>query len=155
MAKNILRLDMDQNRDSCVMNEQWVKWEPIKGLSANYYVDSISDNMKGFKIVLSEAKNENKKIHIIFKDAVYAYRSTEEGFRLDMLYYLKAQYGAKFYSEWSFFKITDSAYLKWLSEQSYGITDRLNFTHFCIFTMNFVLDIIAAYEPIVKIIENK
>lgn len=137
------------------MNEQWIKWEPIKGLSANYYVDSISDNMKGFKIVLSEAKNEENKVHIIFKDSIYAYRSTEEGFRLEMLYSLKAKYGAKFYSEWSFFKINDSIYLKWLSEQSYGITDRLNPIHFCIFTMNFILDIVATYEPKVELIENK
>lgn len=59
---------------------QWIKWEPIDSLSSKYYIESTSDGLDEFKVVLSDANNEKKKVEVIFKDSVHAYRSTDESF---------------------------------------------------------------------------
>jgi hypothetical protein len=137
------------------MNEQWVKWEPIKGLSAKYYVESISDGIEEFKIVLVEAYNKKNKVQITIPDSIYAYRSTYESFRLDTLYSIDKQYETKFYSEWTFFKVTNSSYLKWLSEQSYEITDNLHLIHFSILALDSVVDFVDVCDPKVELIMSK
>lgn len=134
------------------MKEQWAKWEPIKGLSSKYYIDSISDNIKEFRVILSDTQDEKKKVHVVFENSVDAYRSTDESFRLDMLYSIDKQYGTKFYAEWTFFKVTNSQYLTWISEQSFGITNNLHFIHFSFLAVDSVLDILTTYEPKVEIV---
>lgn len=136
------------------MNEQWIRWEPIRGLSAKYYIDSISHTMKGLKILLSDAQNEQKKMMMIFEDSVEAFRSTDESFRRSTLYYLEQQYGTKFYAEWTFFKIPNSTYIQWLSEQSYGISDPLPLIHFSFLAMDLALDVIAVDEPRIELIDT-
>lgn len=34
------------------MQEEWIRWEPIKGLLANYDIDAIFDTAEGLKIIL-------------------------------------------------------------------------------------------------------
>ena len=132
------------------MIEKWIKWEPVEGLYSTYYVDILVDSKKEFKIILSEEKNPQKKIQIIFENSVYAYRNTYESFRQNTIHILKKQYGESFYINWTFFKITNSSYLSWLAEQSYGITDEINLTHFSIIAANEIIDIVAGYEPTIK-----
>jgi hypothetical protein len=63
------------------VQENWEHWEPVFGLSSKYYVESLSDSIEGFRILLSDAYDENKKVEVIFEDSVHAYRSTDESFR--------------------------------------------------------------------------
>ena len=134
------------------MQEQWSKWEPITNLSKKYYVESISESIAdGFKIILIDDKNPEKKVLISWPNSVDAYRSTYESFTLLTLHKLDERYGKQFY-DWTFFKIENSEYLNWVSEQSYGITESLNFKHFCIYGTESMVDIIANYEPEVSLI---
>ncbi len=137
------------------MQEKWIRWEPISNLSAKYYIDSISDNIKEFKIVLSEYRDKKKKVQVIFKNSVDAYRSTDESFRLGTIYNLGDQYGKKFYAEWTFFKVINSTYILWISEQSFGITDSLSFIHFSFIAEDSILDVVTTYEPRVELITHK
>lgn len=146
---------MEINRKKIKMQEQWMRWEPVKGLSSNYYVDYILDGKDGFKIVLVDYIDDKKKMMIIFDKSVYAYKSTEESFRQQTLDMLAEQYGGKFYQEWAFFKVQNSSYLKWLSKQSYGITDSLPFMHFSILTVDSFIDIVDSYEPKIEFIDNE
>lgn len=134
------------------MPEQWAKWEPISGLSAKYYIDSISQDRGGFKIILSSDTNIQEKVHVIFADSVWSHRSTDESFRQNTLYTIDKAYGQDLYVHWTFFKIKNSTYLQWLSEESFGITDNLSLIHFCLYGMDDVIDIAAAYEPHVELI---
>lgn len=131
------------------MQEKWIRWEPIKNLSNQYYVQSISDTFSGgFKIKLIDDKNPKKKILVSWPDSVFAYRKTYETFTILTLGKIDEQYGKDF-RDWAFFKVENSEYLRWLSEQSCGITDSLNFTHFCIYSTEEMVDIVVGYEPIV------
>ena len=139
--------------------EQWIRWVPLENLASKYYVEDISDSFHGFKVILVEAhnkeKNKEKKIEIFFKDSIWAYRNTYESFRIETLAFLKENYGTKFYGEWTFFKVINSTYLTWLSVESGTVTNDLNLIHFCIYSTEEVVDIVAGYEPIVKFLSNK
>ena len=135
-----------------IMCEKWAKWLPIEGLSMKYYVDEISDCMEGFVIKLSDSMDESKKIKVIFGDSVWAYRSTDESLRQETINLLDKKYGAEFYAEYTFFKVTDSEYIKWIEAQSYKIFDSKTLIHFSIIAVDSIVDVIATYEP--EIINN-
>jgi hypothetical protein len=137
------------------MQEKWTRWEPTGNLSTKYYVQSISDTFSaGFKIKLIDYHHPEKKVLIAWPGSVYAYRQTYESFTLLTLNDLIEQYGKNF-TDWTFFKIENSEYLKWISKQSYEITDSLNFTHFCIYSTEEMVDILSSIEPEVSIISHE
>ncbi len=133
--------------------EEWTRWEPINGLSGKYYLDYFSWSEKGFIVeLISERKKE--RIQILFDEYIDAYRYTNESFYFKLAGDLSDKYGDDFYGNWSFFKVTNSEYLKWLSEKSCTLSDQMHFVHFCILGGDEVIDIINNDEPKVKIIEQ-
>ncbi len=137
------------------MNEQWMKWEPVKGLSTKYYLNSVTDNDDaGFKIELVEFENRKKKATFLFSDWVYSYRYIEEIFALNKINFLKKKYGENFLN-WTFFKVTNSQYIQWLSQESHTISDNRQLQHFSFRTMDSVLDVINDSDPIVEFFEGK
>lgn len=137
------------------MMEKWIKWEPIKGLSPKYYIESISDNINGFEIILFEGHDNKEKVHVIFENSVDAYNCSEEGFRLKTIWNLGDKYGKDFYGDWTFFKVINSKYLQWLSKESVEMYDSLSLIHFSFLAADSVLDVVTTYEPRVEIIKSK
>ncbi|MBM7615098.1 hypothetical protein JOC73_001660 [Alkaliphilus hydrothermalis] len=152
MERVALKLGMEIDREMKLMSEQWVEWKPVDGLSQKYYIESISDVLDGFRIVLSDADKEENKVNVIFENSVHAYRSTDESFRQSTINILDEAYGTQFYSEWTFFKVVNSEYMKWLSVQSYNIIDSESLIHFSFFAVDSIVDVIAAYEPKVELL---
>lgn len=132
--------------------EKWIRWEPLKDLSGKYYLDSFVWPEEGLIIELSN-ENKGKKIQILFDGSIDAFRYTNESFCFKIFGDLSKQYGDDFYKNFSFFKVTNSEYLKWLSEKSLTWSNQFPFMHFCILGGDEVIDILARYEPIVKFIE--
>lgn len=138
------------------MQEKWTKWEPISNLAKKYYVKFISEDTKDkYKILLSDTENNKNKILISWPLGVDAHRSTDESYTLATINFLDKQYGTEFYGDWTFFKIENSSYLRWLSEQSYGISEEYNLTHFCILAADSMIDVINNYEPTITILNGK
>ncbi len=129
--------------------EEWTRWEPIKNLSGKYYVDAIILSDAGLIIQLSE---NAKKIELNFRYAADSYKYTNESFCFKIFGDLSDRYGGDFYGNWSFFKITDSDYLKWISDKSCTVSDRFPFQHYCIIGGDEVVDILSQSEPKVTII---
>ncbi len=129
------------------MTETWSKWECQITVFRKCYVDSIADTIDGLVIILSDSVHEEQKLRIVFRESVHAYRSTNESYRQKKLYELKSKYGSEFYSEWSTFKVIESEYLKWLSEQSYKISEMESLIHFSIIAVDSIVDVLASYEP--------
>jgi hypothetical protein len=130
----------------------WARWTPIPKLSEKYYIDAINDTAEGLKIILSEEKNEKKNLQIVFDSSVHSCMNTNETFRLKAIYTLREKYNSEFYTTWTFFKVTNSRYVKWVGEQSLGIVELESLTHFSIVSVDSVVDIVAAYEPKVEFI---
>ena len=133
--------------------EQWIKWEPITGLSPKYYIESISDNRNGFTILLSEADYKNT-VKVTFETLVLSYRNTNESFRLSTIDFIYDNYGAAFCGQWTFFKVVNSAYVLWLSEQSYTIAESVPPIHFSFLAVDSIIDVVATCEPKVEFITD-
>src|SRR3990167_8567550 len=99
--------------------EKWVKWHPSSDLDDKYYIDSIIDTIDEFQI-LFVSTNSNRKLRILFEHGVDVYRCTEERFRLKLISKLNREYGNNFYSQWTFFRVENSDYFKWLEKESDG-----------------------------------
>ena len=129
---------------------KWARWSPIEGLDQEYDIESISDSSEeGFKILLSS--DENKMLQIIFENSVHSYQYTSETLRMVQTAELGNEYDSFFYG-WTFFRVTNSRYLRWLSKQREETNKTKPLMHFCIITMNDVVDIAATYNPKVKFI---
>ena len=142
------------------MQEQLIRWNPIKEkiIKERYYIDFLIDKAEALEIVLINCTNENKKIKIIFDGSVETYRKTDETYRLDSLHAWK-KIIIKDSSSSNFFQIINSSYLKWLSEESGGLSDyrassEPPLTHFVIMDDDCILDIVAGYEPKVELINE-
>jgi hypothetical protein len=130
--------------------EEWTRWEPVKDISERYYIDffgMVGDEWD-FVIKLSNS-DKTKQIEIRFEGVVTSYRYTNESYCFGIFGDLSKKHGDDFYSNWSFFKINKSNYVKWIIDESYDS----GFIHFCIVGGDEMLDVIATYEPEIKIIK--
>jgi hypothetical protein len=135
------------------MQEIWKKWYPTSDVSGGFYIDSVCDDyINGFVVTLSKEDNDQELLKISFPDSVESYKRTDETYYCEFLHNLDAQYGRAFYSDWIFFQVEHSDYLKNLSKESYGISDTRNLKHFVIIAIDSTLDIINTCEPKVEII---
>lgn len=132
--------------------EKWTRWEPTSRLSGKYYLETVVWLEKGLIIKLSQG---DQKIELLFDGYIDAFRSTNESFYFKTFSDLSKQYGDEFYADWSFFKIANSEYLKWLSEKSCTWSDQFPFIHFCILGGDQIVEILVQYEPIVTVTEHK
>lgn len=152
--KNLSKLDMEPNKfKEIIMQEEWTRWTPIEGLAEKYDVDFILDGKEGLKIRLYQDGNRTHKVDLIFEGYADTYRHTNESFRIKTVHELAQKYDKEFYGNWSFFKVSDSEYLKWFSEESCEYSEEFDFTHYCILGTDSVVDIIARYEPTVEFIK--
>ncbi len=135
--------------------EQWIRWEPARGLSSKYSIESTIFDDNGLKIILCDELDQTKKISLVFDGIIGSYKLTDETYKIETWAFLDKQYGANFYSKWTFFKVSNSSYLRMLSEESSGIADSRNLIHFVIIEVNVVLEIVASYEPKVELVEEK
>ena len=67
---------------------------------------------------------------------------------------LDKRYGTEFYVNWSFFKIENSAYLDWLSQQSYGYAKDFKIQHFVIMGMHYIVDVAANNDPEITFLDK-
>lgn len=134
------------------MQEQWERWTPAEGLAEDYHLEAMQSDLKELIICLATTK---QLVKVIFKNSVVAYNTTEEHFRLTTFGYLDDHYEDRFYSHWSFFKVTHSLYINWLAEEAEISPEELNnLMHFSIFTYDYIVDIVATREPEIEFIER-
>ena len=132
------------------MNEQWI---PViyKELTRHNYVESLIYENKNLKIILFDHQNENGRIIISFKDTVLLYRSTNESYafgRVDAV--MKDKKDTNLYTENTIFKVIDSDYVKELSLSYPTIAKNSSLLHFVLIPTDWVIDVIAAKEPLVE-----
>ena len=132
-----------------IMIEQWERWEPIAKLSAKYYVESICYHLENLTIVLFD--EADTKVQVTFKKHIDSYRSVDESFRLSTMHDLSNRYGANFYGDWTFFKVTNSLYVTLLSKQP-CIDATLPLQHFSLITFNSIIDILSVDGPTLEFI---
>lgn len=131
------------------MIETWTKWEP-KNLPSKIYLKKLIDDKNGLTLEFNDELGTTI-ISVEFENQVVSYRNSDEGKRLKTLEFLNEKYGKIFYSEWSFFKVANSLYLKWLNDETYDIYADYNINHYVFLTGNDIIDVLSSYPPKIKI----
>src|SRR3990167_9807072 len=110
--------------------EEWIQWRPLSNLRNKYYIELLSDDTNGLKIILCTDNLEDQKILINFENSVDAYTRTDDSFVGERIKYLYDNYGKDFYTKCSFFQILNSDYIKRISKESGGISDTRSLKHY-------------------------
>jgi len=133
------------------MQEKWIRWEAANIAAKKYHIESITETIEEkFKVKLSDTANK-EIIYVSFPEGIDAYRNTTESYTLGIIHYLEKNYNKDFYTQWIFFKIENSEYLKWLSEKSHGISDDYQLMHFCILALDSIIDIACTSYPVISV----
>lgn len=135
-------------------DEKWTHWEPIEALTKRYEIVSVIDDGTDFSILLVENKNESKKIRLLFESLVETYRCAPESYRYKLIIELSEKYGGDFYRDKTFFKVENSSYVKWILEESCGISENRSLIHFAFITDNVILDLLAYKDPKIEFIND-
>lgn len=131
------------------MNEKWEKWHPVEGLPEKVDLPNLCFDKNGLRLEMVGVDHYER---IIFQyESTLSFRLTDEGRRLRLLSYLNDNYGKDFLGKWSFFKIMDSPYVRWLNEETYGIYEQYEVEHHAFLTTNEVVEVISATMPIIII----
>lgn len=125
--------------------EQFIVWELFNNPSHKVFIDSISWDDAGFVIHLV-CVNTEQRLQIVFKGMIDAYR-----YRFGNFY--KASGMNKLYENGSFFKVQNSKYILAVFEETQEWINVAAYTHFCIVGQEESFDILARYEPEVKILD--
>lgn len=127
-----------------VIETKIVKWDILKNINSyGLNIKSISDDFDGLTVILEN--NELELFLIRWADVESYCRSTEE-VRFKFIAG-EWQQVRKEFPNWSFFKVTNSPYIKWIKEQAGGFMDEDKLIHFMIVSTDYVLDIVSKYEP--------
>ena len=134
------------------MQEQWTRWEPVIGLARKYDIETIYNNNDGLTITLMDVKNNKSKVHMIFTGRLISYRWADETYMDYRVQNLFRDYGSEFFCEWTFFKVTDSEYSKYISKTSGTISDYTPYIHFAFFTEESIFEVLVMYEPEIEFV---
>ena len=141
------------NEQEPKFDEEWSRWEPIKGAHGNYYVQNIIYGKDDLKLILISTKKDHF-VELVFPYTISAIRIADEGVVFMLFEKLFVKYGDDFYINWTFFKVENSDCLKWLSEGTAGFSEGYGLTHYVVKGLNVVIDIVTNDAPIVKILDN-
>jgi len=125
------------------MAEKWIQWKPVDNLEKLYTANSIKFINTEIIVTLTPV-NQSNNAKIAFSASAAAYRFTSSPYDLSA-YAKKAICYPN--TNWSFFQVENSSYLKWLSKMSSTLSDDQKFSHYVITAKNKTIEMIIHHEP--------
>lgn len=118
--------------------DMFEKWTPlIKDFPKQIYIMEILLNSEEFRVIIQDRENEESKFSIKFEGFV-GFRNFDEGDRICSLddYPISAE-------EWGLFKTKKSTFINWLQEENGGRYNEEDLTHYSIFTLDDIFEVIC------------
>ncbi len=131
------------------MNEEWVKWNPTEVPNGKYIVTKFIQDAEGVKLILDDEIN---LVEIFFDGVPVMMRSSDEGVRMRTWGEVQIKYQDKFFfRDWFLYIVNNSKLTSWVLEESCGFYDNSEIIHYCIVTQDDVIDILATFEPQIRV----
>lgn len=127
------------------MKDVFVDWKPIAELPAELFLFHVETEFKGITILLKELTPEENIVKIVF-NSVLCQRITQETGRSRMFH----EYGIT-----GFKTSKNSEFLRWFTEESFGIFDEWELTHYLIITEEHVIDVISGLPVLVELTKER
>lgn len=129
--------------------EKWTMWEPPKEITGTYYIKAcVNNDFSTLTIILGQYEQKNIDLRISF-DSIGAYKVTNETYKLKTWRYLSNTH-QNLNRKYPIFIIEHSTFLKFLFEESEGISASRRFKHFCIMDSEWSVDIASVTDPVVE-----
>ena len=126
-----------------VMDEQIFRsWQPDKCIPERVEIISVCDEEEGLVISLAEEESRKPVAKLVFQDFV-AYRNINESFRMRTWGSWRSGKGT------SLIEVKSSLWLHWLGEESGGVLEEFEVTHYAIYTNDDCLDVASRTPPVV------
>jgi len=133
------------------MQEEWVKIGVDLIPKGRFIVTSLVQDADGVKIALDDEKTS---VEIFFDGIPSMLRSSTEGIRMRTWGEVQTKYKDKsFFRNWFLFMVRKSSLTKWVTEESCNYYDTVELRHFCIVTSEELIDIIASFDPVIRVSE--
>ena len=140
-----------ENR-SVEMQENWNKWNPENFPNGNYSVISFAQNPDGTKITLV---SDECMVEVIFDGVTPHVRTSIEGLRIRTWSEVqKKNENRYFFKDWFLYIVDDSKLSAWVSEESCGVYNNEELTHYAIVTSEDIIDVISTFEPTIRMMQR-
>ena len=140
---------MENNRTD--FSEEWIKIERSDIPEGEYIVTNFVQDLAGTKRLLDDGEHS---IGIFFDGIPVLVRNTIEGCRMRTWGNVQLKYNDKsIFRNSFFFEVKKSDLVKWCVRESCGFYEEHQLKHYCIITSEELIDIIASFEPILRILK--
>lgn len=132
------------------MQEEWIKLIQYNIPEGQFIVTSFVQNSEGTKIILD---NDEIAVEVFFDGIPVLLRNAIEGIRMRTWSEVQLKYKDKFIFRNNFlFEVKNSKLVQWSIEEGCGFYDESQLRHYCIVTGEEIIDVVATFEPVVKVI---
>ena len=134
-----------------VFSEEWIEIIRSDIPEGKYIVTKFVQDLDGTKILLD---NGEHNIEVFFDGIPVLVRNTIEGLRMRTWGNVQLKYNDKsIFRNSFFFEVKKSDLVKWCVPESCGFYEEHQLKHYCITTSEELIDIIASFEPILRILK--
>jgi hypothetical protein len=125
--------------------ETFKRWHPDETIPLRVQITSIRDEADGLRVVVASEVTNSPLVTLVFEDFV-GYRNVNESFRS------RTWQSQDFRGSSSLLIVEGSRWLGWLREESGGVLDAFELTHYAIYTNDDCIDVAARKAPVVIIV---
>jgi hypothetical protein len=122
--------------------ESFKRWQPDAAIPLRVEILGLRDEDEGLTIVLASEETREAVAKIVFPDFI-GYRNVNESFR-SRTWQSQNMTGSS-----SLLIVEDSLWLEWLREESGGVLDDVELTHYAIYTSDDCVDVATRTAPLV------
>ncbi len=144
------RLDMENRAVN--MQEEWVKLKQYNIPEGQFIVNNFTQDLEGTKIVLGDEKNT---VEVFFDGIPVLVRSAVANIRMRTWSEVQLKYRDKsMFRNTFFFEVKNSKLVQWSNEEGCGFYEENQLRHYCIVTSEEVIDVLATFDPIVRVFNS-
>src|SRR3989338_6571589 len=123
------------------MKEKYYKWEPVKGIEKEMWVEAIHDDYEVLRILLKGSTISSIMLSVNFSH-YYMYCNVDESYRIKL--WDEGEFDER---NWSLYRTSSSRLIDWLFYECGGILNKDEIVHYLIKTGADVIEIITNQEP--------
>ena len=120
-------------------DQKFIDWNPVDNIPKSIFVEQLIDDYDGLRIILQGKNPYDRKLEIFFFDRIF-YRNTDESYFLRTIDNIGKR-GS------SLLIVNNSLLTKWIHNESYGVYQDKNITHYLILSGNDCIDILTSTPP--------
>ena len=131
-----------------VKKEKWLKWEPLSGIMATFYLKNLKYEQNLLTLEAQDETNDSTPIFVIHFHNFLTFRSMFEGDKLIDSYdydeaIVEMTKEKRYYCSWSLFRVENSHYIEWFRQQNIGINQDIGIVHYSIFTPHDLIEVLV------------